>query len=60
VSDLPGIGDLKAAGLLDGRVPPDFDVPSPNDAPALRSDEDPLEEDAALDLLTPLDPDAEG
>lgn len=57
VSDLPGIGELKAAGLLDGRLPPDLDMPSPDDTPGLRPDEDPLDGDGTLDLLTPLDPD---
>ena len=31
VTDLPGIADLKAAGLLDARLPPGFSVPSPVD-----------------------------
>lgn len=31
VSDLPGMADLKAAGLLDARLPPGFVVPSPAD-----------------------------
>ncbi|MEM9494663.1 MAG: SMC-Scp complex subunit ScpB [Pseudomonadota bacterium] len=29
VEDLPGLADLKAAGLLDARLPPGFTVPSP-------------------------------
>lgn len=32
VMDLPGLADLKAAGLLDARLPPGFSVPSPTDA----------------------------
>jgi segregation and condensation protein B len=32
VGDLPGMADLKAAGLLDARLPPGFSVPSPADA----------------------------
>lgn len=31
VGDLPGMDELKAAGLLDGRLPPGFDIPSPSD-----------------------------
>lgn len=31
VGDLPGMADLKAAGLLDARLPPGFAVPSPSD-----------------------------
>ena len=30
VQDLPGLADLKAAGLLDARLPPGFSVPSPS------------------------------
>ena len=32
VTDLPGLDELKAAGLLDGRLPPDFAVPAPKPA----------------------------
>ncbi|MFZ5619107.1 MAG: SMC-Scp complex subunit ScpB [Pseudomonadota bacterium] len=31
VGDLPGMADLKAAGLLDARLPPGFTVPAPSD-----------------------------
>ena len=31
VGDLPGVADLKAAGLLDARLPPGFTVPTPVD-----------------------------
>lgn len=30
LEDLPGKDELKAAGLLDARLPPDFDVPDPS------------------------------
>src|SRR5882762_4359030 len=43
LGDLPGLEELKGAGLLDGRLPPGFSVPMPSDDPALRDDEDPLE-----------------
>ncbi len=43
LGDLPGLDELKGAGLLDGRLPPGFSVPMPSDDPALREDEDPLE-----------------
>jgi segregation and condensation protein B len=43
LSDLPGLEELKGAGLLDGRLPPNFAMPVPSDDPALREDEDPLE-----------------
>lgn len=32
VADLPGMADLRAAGLLDARLPPGFAIPSPVDA----------------------------
>ena len=40
-ADLPGVAEMKTAGLLDLDLPPDFGVPDPS-RPAL--DEDPLEE----------------
>jgi segregation and condensation protein B len=43
LDDLPGLDELKGSGLLDGRLPPGFSVPTPSDDPALREDEDPLE-----------------
>ena len=39
IRDLPGLTDLKAAGLLDRNLPPNFTVPSPNDVAALMPDE---------------------
>ncbi|MEL7489398.1 MAG: SMC-Scp complex subunit ScpB [Pseudomonadota bacterium] len=32
VEDLPGMADLKAAGLLDARLPPGFSIPTPREA----------------------------
>ncbi|RTL54586.1 MAG: SMC-Scp complex subunit ScpB [Bradyrhizobiaceae bacterium] len=43
LGDLPGLDELKGAGLLDTRLPTGFNVPMPSDDPALREDEDPLE-----------------
>jgi segregation and condensation protein B len=51
VQDLPGLEELKGAGFLEGRVPPDLSVPVPSDSDALRADEDPLDDE----LLQPLD-----
>ena len=31
VGDLPGLDELKGAGLLEGNLPPGFDVPMPSD-----------------------------
>jgi segregation and condensation protein B len=43
VKDLPGLSDLKAAGLLDGTLPPGFTIPDPMSVAALMPDELPLE-----------------
>lgn len=58
ISDLPGLEELKGAGLFDGRLPPGFGVPKPSDDEALTPDEDPLDaDDAAEDfpLLAQMD-----
>lgn len=49
IGDLPGLDDLKAAGLLDGRLPPGFKVPMPDDGAGLRDDEEP-DDSPELDL----------
>lgn len=60
VGDLPGLDELKGAGLLDGRLPPGFAVPMPNDDSALTPDEEPLE-DADLSFAFPEpEPEHEG
>jgi segregation and condensation protein B len=43
IGDLPGLDELKAAGLLDNRLPPGFSVPMPDDDADSQDDEDPLE-----------------
>ncbi|MCX5515135.1 SMC-Scp complex subunit ScpB [Kaistia algarum] len=43
IGDLPGLDELKGAGLLDGRIPPGFQVPEPRDGDELSDDEDPLD-----------------
>ena len=43
IGDLPGLDELKGAGLFDGKLPAGFGVPLPDDADALRPDEEPLE-----------------
>ena len=55
LGDLPGLEELKGTGLLDSRLPGGFSVPTPSDDPALREDEDPLEDDE-LDLSVSLEP----
>src|SRR6476619_4919898 len=42
---LPGLSELKGAGLLDSTLPPGFAMPNPDDAPELREGEDPLEDE---------------
>lgn len=55
IRDLPGLDELRSAGLLDGRLPPGFSVPEPD------PDNDPNEEplDADDDGLEPLEMDLE-
>ena len=54
VADLPGLEELKGAGLLEGHLPPGFAVPVPSDDTTLRDDEDPLEPgDLDLGLAPP-------
>jgi segregation and condensation protein B len=51
LTDLPGLDELKGAGLIDATMPADFAVPVPSDDPALRDDEEPLgPEDVDLGL----------
>jgi segregation and condensation protein B len=50
ISDLPGLDELKGAGLFDGKLPPGFGVPSPSDDAGLAADEDPLEAEASAEL----------
>src|SRR5438105_7648763 len=60
VGDLPGLEELKGAGLMDGRLPPGFAVPIPSDEATLRDDEDPLEPgDLDLGLALRIDKDEE-
>ncbi len=61
LGDLPGLDELKGAGLLDTRLPGGFAVPSPSDDPALREDEEPLEPgDLELALAPAVEPEKGG
>jgi segregation and condensation protein B len=53
--DLPGLEELKGAGLLSGRIPPNFQVPLPGMSDDLAEDEDPITQMDLEDLglLTP-------
>jgi segregation and condensation protein B len=54
LSDLPGLDELKGAGLIEPSLPAGFSVPVPSDDPALRDDEEPLEPgDLDLGLVPP-------
>lgn len=50
LGDLPGVAEMKAAGLLSLDLPPDFNVPNPSGLGM--ADEDPLEEDEAPEFHT--------
>lgn len=55
IRDLPGLEELRGAGLLSGRIPANFNVPSPSDDGDFDEDEDPLTQLdlEELGLLTP-------
>jgi segregation and condensation protein B len=55
VMDLPGLHELKGAGLLDANLPPDFEMPNPRGSDELAPDEDPLEgnEEIPLEMHLP-------
>jgi len=54
VGDLPGLDELKGAGLIEGNLPSGFGVPLPSDDSTLRDDEDPLDPgDLDLGLAPP-------
>lgn len=46
INDLPGLDELKGAGLLDSALPPGFSVPHRDDTQQLSNDETPLDDDA--------------
>jgi segregation and condensation protein B len=51
LTDLPGLDELKGAGLIEKSLPTGFAMPVPSDDPTLRDDEEPLDPgDLDLDL----------
>lgn len=50
VGDLPGLEELKGTGLLDSAIPAGFQVPSPDDSPDLREEEDPIDDEHMYEL----------
>jgi segregation and condensation protein B len=60
IADLPGLDELKGAGLLSGNLPPDFGVPVPGNSDG-NDDEDPLDPaDMGQDLERDLEKDLAG
>jgi len=58
IADLPGLDELQAAGLFDGKLPAGYGFSQPSDEPALRSDEEPLDGPGPLDQVWgPVAPD---
>jgi len=57
IGDLPGLEELKGAGMFDGRLPKEFQIPLPNDDEALTIDEDPLDGNETEMNLPDLDKD---
>ncbi|MBH0238965.1 SMC-Scp complex subunit ScpB [Methylobrevis albus] len=53
IGDLPGLEELRGAGLLEGQVPPGFRIPVPRDDDMLAPDEDPLDGAGVLDYGRP-------
>jgi segregation and condensation protein B len=49
IADLPGLDELQGAGLFEGKLPPGFGVPQPDDDASLRADEEPFEAPGALE-----------
>jgi segregation and condensation protein B len=49
ITDLPGREELKAAGLLDSRLPKDFEMPTP--MLSMDIDEDPIEDDEDTEFV---------
>ena len=60
VGDLPGLEELKGAGLLDSAIPAGFKVPVPDDSSDLRDEEDPFEEGELLGIMGGGDESADG
>ena len=58
IADLPGLDELRGAGLFDGRIPTGFTVPLPHDGP-LDADEEPLDEEEPGEAVYGDKPDAD-
>jgi len=51
IGDLPGLDELQAAGLFDGKLPAGYGIPQPTDDRALTADEDPLDSPEPLEQV---------
>jgi len=60
ISDLPGREELKAAGLLDPRLPKDFEMPEPIAVDDISIDEDPLDDEDEPEFFEDFLDDGEG
>ncbi len=61
IADLPGLDELKGAGLFDGKLPAGYGLPQPDDAPTLRADEDGLDDSSPLERAWgPIAPEESG
>ncbi len=58
LADLPGVDELKAAGLLSNRLPTSFSIPIPRSGEDLDPDEDPLED--GFDAEREVEPELHG
>jgi segregation and condensation protein B len=56
IADLPGLDELKGTGLFEGKLPAGYDIPQPDDASALRTDEEPLEDSPLEQAWAPVEP----
>ena len=56
IGDLPGLEELRGAGLFDGRLPKGFGIPQPSDSVELTEDEDPLDDEMPTEPATPVSP----
>ena len=53
IKDLPGLRELKGAGLLESSLPADFTVPEPAADEELDDNEDPLDDELPLEMHLP-------
>ncbi len=51
INDLPGLDELQAAGLFEGKLPTGYGLPLPTDQAALRADEEPLDGGESLEQV---------